>query len=581
MDGARIAGWFSGYRSVLAKRDARRLFGGLLISATGSWAYNVGLLAFIYERTHSLGWVGAAGLVRYVPQLVLSAYGGVIAERTERIRLMVGSDLLCGLWQAAIAVVAVTSGPPVLALVFAALTAICNVVYLPATSATIPSIVDEDDLVAANALNGTIEQLVVIVGPAIGALILVVGSSTAVFVVNAASFALSAVIVSRIRTRSRPVDVTEGGTAGPLAQMLVGVRTILALSAARTLVAYSVLVSFVYGTDTVLFIGVSEHRLGTGPQGFGYLLAGLGVGGVLAAGAVDRLAGSRRLGAIILAGALGYALPTALLAIIHAPALAFAVQVFRGAATLVVDVLAITALQRAVAADQLARVFGVFFAFVLGAISLGALLTPIAVHALGLNGGLFVMAFGPAVLALGGYPALLAIDRETAARVRLLEPRVALLEQLEIFEKASRPILERLAAAAVEVRFAAGDVIIRQGDEADSLYVLAEGRLQVSAESTGGGPDQMLGVLAAPGFFGEIGVLERILRTATVSALTDCRCEQIEGETLLEALTSSPPSSSLMETAQGRLSATHPARVMTYGTDVEPVSTAAASGVGE
>ncbi len=114
--------------------------------------------------------------------------------------------------------------------------------------------------------------------------------------------------------------MTEGGSAGPLRQMMVGVRTIAALSAARTLVAYSVLVSFVYGTDTVLFVGVSAHRLGTGAEGFGYLLAGLGVGGVLAAGAVDRLAGSRRLAVIILAGTLGYSLPTALLVAIHAPA---------------------------------------------------------------------------------------------------------------------------------------------------------------------------------------------------------------------------------------------------------------------
>ncbi len=164
--------------------------------------------------------------------------------------------------------------------------------------------------------------------------------------------------------RSRPVDVTEGGSAGPLEQMKVGVRTILALTAARTLVAYSVLVSFVYGTDTVLFIGVSEHRLGTGPQGFGYLLAGLGVGGILVAaepstGSPDR-EGWRP---IILAGALGYCLPTALMTVIHSPVLAFVVQVFRGASTLVVDVLAVTALQRAVPSDQLARVFGVFFAF--------------------------------------------------------------------------------------------------------------------------------------------------------------------------------------------------------------------------
>ena len=556
-------GWLTGYRSVLAKHDVRALFSALLISTTGSWAYNVALLAFVFDRTHSLGWVGAAGFARFVPQLVFSVYGGVLAERTERIRLMMGSDLLCALWQGLLAVVAATHGAPALALVLAGLTAVSGVAYQPATAATIPSIVDEDDLVAANALNSTIEQLVVIAGPGIGAGLLAVGSASFVFAINAASFVVSALILTRIRARSRPVDVTEGGTAGPLHQMLVGVRTIVGLSAARTLVAYSVLVSFVYGTDTVLFVGVSEHRLGTGPQGFGYLLAGLGLGGVLAAGAVDRLAGSRRLGVIILLGALGYCLPTALLAIIHEPTLAFVVQVFRGAATLVVDVLAITALQRAVAPDQLARVFGVFFAFVLGAITLGTVLTPIAVAALGLNGGLFVMAAAPAALAVAGYPALRAIDRGTAMRALELEPTVALLEQLGIFEKASRPILERLAAAATELTFAPGTAIVTQGDAAEAMYALADGEVTVTAQHNG--TEQALGTMIAPAYFGEIGVLERIPRTATVTAQTECRCLQIDGETLLEALTASPPSSSLMETAQGRLAVTHPARRLTFG----------------
>ncbi|HEY5188040.1 MAG TPA: hypothetical protein VII87_03320, partial [Solirubrobacteraceae bacterium] len=58
-----------------------------------------------------------------------SVYGGVLAERTERIRLMVGSDLLSGLWQVGIAIVAATAGPPAVALVFTALTAATTVVY--------------------------------------------------------------------------------------------------------------------------------------------------------------------------------------------------------------------------------------------------------------------------------------------------------------------------------------------------------------------------------------------------------------------------------------------------------------------
>ena len=562
-----VGAWFAGYSSALGSRDLRLLFGGLIVSATGSWAYNVALLAFVFERTHSLGWVGAAGLIRFVPVLLLSAYGGVIAERMERVRLMLSADLLCALWQGCLAVVAATGGPVALAFVFVALTAGTNVVYSPAVAATIPSVVGEDDLVAANALNGTIDNLVVIAGPAVGAGLLLIGSPAAAFAVNAGTFVASAAIVSRIRTRSRPVDVTEEGTAGPLAQMAVGARTIMSLSAARTLVAFCALVSFVYGTDTVLFVGVSEHRLGTGQEGFGYLLAGLGLGGVLMAAAINRLAASRRLAPIIFAGVAGYTLPTALLAVTHSPGLAFALQILRGASTLVVDVLAITSLQRAVPSDQLARVFGVFWAFVLAAISLGTVLAPLAVSGLGLSGGLLVAAFAPFAIGLLGFPSLLSIDRGAAAATAALEPRVAVLEGLGIFATASRNVLERLAGAAREAAFAAGTRIVVEGEQADMLYVLVEGEVEVTARGEGGGEERVLRRMSAPSYFGEIGVLERIARTATVTAVTDCRCEEIDGDTLLEALAAAPPSSALMENARSRLALTHPSRQPAFATE--------------
>jgi hypothetical protein len=567
--GLRLAGWLEGYRSALAQRDLRLLLGGLLTSATGTWAYNVALLAFVFDRTHSLGWVGAAGLVRFLPSLALSPYGGVIAERMERIRLMVGADLLCVIFQGALVLVAADRGPVVLALVLASLTSATGVVYNPAVAATIPSVVGEDDLVAANALNGTIENLVVIAGPAVGALVLLASSPAVVFAINAVSFAISALLVSRIRRRSRPVDLAAQGSTSPLQQIAVGVRTIAALPAARTLVAFSALVSFVYGTDTVLFVGVSAHKLGTGSEGFGYLLAGLGVGGILVAPAVDRLARAPRLAPIIFGGAAGYCLPTAMLTVIHDPELAFLVQVVRGGSTLIVDVLAVTALQRAVPGDLLARVFGVFFAFVLGAIALGTLITPIIVSALGLDAGLLVMATVPTALGLLGVPALIAIDRETAGHAAKLAPRVALLEQLELFASASRPVLERLAALEADLSFAPATAIVREGDPADALYVLAEGEVEVTASGEHGGPERHIRRMSAPSYFGEIGVLQRIPRTATVTALTDCRCERIEGSALLEALTSAPASSSLMENARARLAVTHPSASPNFATAVE------------
>lgn len=553
----RLATWFDSYGSALAKRDLRLLLGALTVSTTGSWAFNVALFVFVYDRTHSVGWVGAAGAVRFVSALICSPIGGVVAERVQRIRLMAGSDVLCALLQAVMAAVAAAGGPVLLVLALAALTTAASSVYSPAVAATIPTIVDEDDLVAANALNGTIDNLVVIVGPAIGAALLLLGSPAVVFAVNAGSFALSAVAVSRIRVRPQPGERSGRGVAGMLRELAVGARAIVSLPAARTLVAFSVLVSFVYGTDTVLFVAVSAHRLGTGSRGFGYLLAGLGVGGVVMAAAVDRLARSPRLAWIIFGGTAGYCLPTALLVVIHEPTLAFIVQIVRGGATLIVDVLAITALQRAVPGDQVARVFGIFFAFVLGAIALGAAATPAVIGAIGLNRALFTMAFGPTALGLLGVPSLVAIDRQSAATAAALTPVVELLQGLEIFATATRPVLERLASAAMEVDFPAGATILREGDPSDALYVLADGEVEVTARGELGA-ERSIRTMAQPSYFGEIGVLEGIPRTATVIALSDCRCQRIDGQSLLDALTATPASSSLMENVRSRLAMTHP-----------------------
>jgi len=560
----KLATWFKPYRSALAARDLRLLFTGLIVSATGSWAYNVGLLALVYERTHSLVWIGAAGIARFVPALIASPYGGVIAERTERIRLMVIADVLCAVWQIGLVLVAVSGAPIGIALGLSALTSVTNVVYSPAVAATIPSMVTENDLVAANAINGTIDNLVVIAGPAVGAVLIVLGSPSWTFAVNSASFAVSALIVARIRTRSRPVDVTEKGTVGPFRQMLVGMRTILHNTSARPLVGLCALASFLYGTDTVLFVAVSQQRLGTGSEGFGYLLAGLGIGGILMAPFMDRLGKSKNLAPMILAGISLYCLPTAVLAWTHNATLAFVIQIIRGGATLVVDVMAITSLQRTVRSDELARVFGVFWAIVLGAISLGALITPQIVSAIGLNGALFIMALAPFVLGLLGYVSLHRIDLAAAVQADALAPRVALLEQLDMFVSASRLVLERLAAAESEVDFPPSVPIVVEGDPSDAMYVLKSGEVEVRSRGESGGPEELRATLQAPAYFGEIGVLGHLPRTATVIARTYCECARIEGAALFEALNATGPSASLMDIATSRLSVAYPSQELGY-----------------
>lgn len=547
--------------AVLRHRDLRLLFGGLAISAAGSWAYNVGLIVYAYQETHSAFWVSAATIGRFLPLLFFQAYAGVLAERFERVRVMVTADVACTLLMGSVAVLAAAHAPVLLVLVPAALNSAVASMYPPAVAAMLPQVAGEDDLAAANALNSAIDNLAIIAGPAIGAGLLLLGPPPIAFAVNAASFAVSALIVMRLKTRSEPSDVREEGN--PLRQVVNGFRAIGSSATAVVLVAFSVLASFVYGTDTVALVYISRDQLGTGADGYGYLLAALGVGGVLGAGLVDRLAGSPRLGRIIVAGMAVYCLPTALLVVIHTPALAAVIEAVRGAGTLVVDTLAITALQRSLPREMVARVFGAFFTLVLLAISLGSLATSRLLSSVSLHSALLVLAFAAPAVAVLAWPWVGRIDRTALARLAELAPRIALLESLQIFAAARRPVLERLAGAATVLTVETGAAVVTEGEVADALYIVERGRLAVTARGEHDRTER-LRVLGAGTYFGEIGLLEHIPRTATVRAIEPCRLYRIAGDDFLEALTASPPSTALVESARARLARSHPSYRPTF-----------------
>lgn len=547
-----------GYRGALSHRDFRLLIGRSAVSAAGSWAYNVGLIVFVFDRTGSAAWLSAIAVARFLPAMIASPYGGVLAERFERRTVMLVSDLAAMGTMGALAVLAFLDGPVWVALVLGAATSVVTIVDQPALAAMVPQVVGEDDLPAANALNGTVENLSVVVGPALGAGLLVFMDAGGVFLVNAISFGVAALFLVAMRTRSRPTDVTEGGEAGVVQQLAVGFRAISSDTKAFVLVLLSVVASFVYGTDIVLYALVGD-RVGFGPDGFGYLLAGAGVGGVLAAGTVNKLAGSSRLGVVLTVGMALYLLPTAVLTFTDNGAVAIGLQVVRGAGTLVVDVLAITALQRTLAPELLARVFGVFTTYVLLAIALGSLVTPPIIDAVGLDGALWVMSVGLMALVLLTWPWLRVVDRVAAARAEELDPRVRALSELGIFGRTSRPVLERLSAAATEVTTVAGETLISEGEPADAFYVLLDGTLVVSARGEGR-RRRKLRDLQPPAYVGEIGLIERVPRTATVVAETPSRLLRIEGDDFLDAVMGAPASASFVETSVLRYATTHPSR---------------------
>jgi len=170
----------------------------------------------------------------------------------------------------------------------------------------------------------------------------------------------------------------------------------------------------------------------------------------------------------------------------------------------------------------------------------------------------------PTALGLLGYMSLRRIDVAASIQAEALAPRVALLEKLDMFATASRLVLERLAEAEADVDFAAGTPIVVEGDPSDALYVLVEGEVEVRSHGEQGLPERLIATLRAPSYFGEIGVIGHIPRTATVTALTDCQCARIEGTALLEALNATGPSSSLVDLASSRLSVTYPSQELSY-----------------
>jgi MFS family permease len=546
-----------GYRSALRSRDLRTLLGSQLVSASGSWAYNVALLVLLFDRTHSVAWVAAGTLGRFIPALLFSAYGGVLADRFERVRLMVWINVLAMLLQFGLAAAAWQSAPAVVYVALGGLTSVVMCVYEPAVAALIPEVVGEEDLAAANALNATIDNVVVVAGPAVGGLLLLAGGPALAIAVNALTFAVAAGWLPTMTIRSKPTDVTDGGQAGPVRQVADGFRALVSSAPVATFVAFSVLASFVYGTDTVLFIPISAVQLHTGASGYGYLLAGLGVGGIVGAAIVNRLAARPRLALVILGGMALYCLPTAALILVHQPAVGFILQVVRGAGTLVVDTLAITALQRSAPKEMVARVFGAFFALVLAAISLGSLLTPLLLHA-GLHLTMLVYGVGIPVLCLLLLPVLVKADRVAGASAASVAARVAILEPLGLFRNASQAGLEALAAAATEITVPAGTVIIAEGDHADAFYVLTAGQADVSAVGEAGTAPAHLRTLGPGSYLGEIGLLAGVPRTATVTAQTPATLLRVSDADFRDALTTLSASPSLLQGAQARLALTHP-----------------------
>jgi hypothetical protein len=257
-----------------------------------------------------------------------------------------------------------------------------------------------------------------------------------------------------------------------------------------------------------------------------------------------------------LRGVVLYAVPLLLFLVVPNLAEGMLAQVLRGMGCVLVTSTVIAGLQRAVPSTAGARVFGLSHVLVLVGTCVGAVMAPLILGAVGLDITLVLASMMPVVGALVLVPALLRFDRDGAASLAALDPTVDVLRRLALFADANRATLYEVADRIAEVEEPAGVDVVRQGDVADDLFVLVSGTVRVTIEGPQG--PRVVRQMTGPTYFGEIGVLHEVNRTATVTTEGPCRLWRVPGDAFLWAAGQAGLSNALTDNVRVRMGAQAP-----------------------
>jgi MFS family permease len=390
-----ISGLIPGRRPLPGGRPFRVLISALAVSSLGDWLYNVALLAFVYDRTHSATWVALTTVARVAPMVVFGPLGGTLADRYDRRVLMVASDAVRAAIMVLLAGVAVTGLPLLLAPVLAAAATAAAAVNLPCVAASTARMVPAPDLARANALRAAINQGAVVVGPALGALVLVATTPALAILLNGLTFVASAAALLSLGAGAVFAAPRPSGD-GPdrssvLDDILEGARALRGAPAAVRLIAADTLCSAVYGMLTVTFVLVSR-RFAAGNAGYGLLLAAFGVGGVIGATLIGRLAVPSRWRTTLTIALLLVAISLLAVGTALSPVQALVGALLGGGGLVVGEVLSDTALPVLLDDAVIGRAYGLALPVSIGGIAAGSLVAGPLVAVAGTTGAFAVAA---------------------------------------------------------------------------------------------------------------------------------------------------------------------------------------------
>lgn len=523
----------SGRAGSLLRRNPAllRLLIAASISSAGDWCYGVLLVVWVTERTGAdPAWIAVATVARLLPYAFAAPLGGLLADRIDRRRILVTTSALRALLLIALALaIDVGAAIPVAIAIVVAAEAL-GALHRPSVLSSIPDLVGERELATANASFGGLMQMALLAGPAIAAAGLAVTGLRTMVMMCAVVFVGAAAVVPRMSDHASSDAIGRRSLVGGL---LDGVRSLGSAPGLPAILGLVAVSEFVFGAEGVGQVLVASDRLGR-PASIGVLVAAVGVGGLIAAPFIPRIAARPRLVLpFVIANMLG-GIPLMLLSLPRSVWAAVALLIIEGCGVIAYEVLLITLLQRVVRRDMLGRIFGLQEALVIGSQLLGAVAAPVVIDGIGLQAALVLLGATLSAASLALWIPMGRADDAAEARARRLAPFVAEIRGLGIFDGVPQALLEQVAFAIEEREVSAGRTVIREGDEADLLFIIRAGRF--IATTSAEGDDRVLSTMGPGEWFGEIGLLRRSRRTATVRAQTDAVVWSVPGDVFLEAV---------------------------------------------
>lgn len=313
--------------------------------------------------------------------------------------------------------------------------------------------------------------------------------------------------------------------------LLAGIRAVARQGDTRLLVGILALRMLASGALDVVFVLLALETFHIGESGAGLLNAALGLGTVAGGALTFSLVGRQHLAPVLAAAALVWGIALAIIGTAAPVLLAIPLIIVGGVGYAACDMIGRTILQRVTPDRLLARVLGALEGIGLVSLAVGAVLVPVVVSIIGVQGTLVVVALILPVGIAFAWFGLASMDRTSLIPTRALE----LLRAVPLFAPLAPPQLESVARRGRWVTVEPGEILIREGETGDAYYVLESGELEFHQGET------FLRRAAERGYgFGEIALLRDVPRTATVRAVMPSVLLTLGRADFLEVVTGHP-----------------------------------------